>query len=102
MFLHERKIKKLWSVEERSFWPSNQRLANVLESLQSFMKPSGSCIKNGLKASWLVRQESLCGKNLNDAVFLDTINMINVKLCVMVVLIELYPFIPLTVTLIVF
>ena len=35
----------------------------------------------------------------NDVIFLDTINMINVKLCMMVVLIELYPFIPILVTL---
>ena len=45
---------------------------------------------------------SVCGKNLNFASFSDTINMINVQLCVMVVLIELYPFIPLSVTLIIF
>ena len=42
------------------------------------------------------------GKNFNVGIFLDTINMINVKLCMMVVFIELYPFIPLSVTLIVF
>ena len=41
-------------------------------------------------------------KKINVAVFSDTINVINVKLCMMVVLIELYPFIPLTVTLIAF
>ena len=45
---------------------------------------------------------SLCGKNFDVAIFLDTINMIDVKLCVMVVLIELYLFIPLSLTLIVF
>ena len=45
---------------------------------------------------------TVCGKNLNVAIFLDTINMINVKLCIMVVLTGFYPFILLSVTLIVF
>ena len=45
---------------------------------------------------------SICGKNSNAAVFSDTLNMINVKLCLMVVLFELYPFIPVSLTLIVF
>ena len=49
-------------------------------------------------AGWL----SVCGKNFNVAIFLDTTKMINVKLNVMVVLIKLCPFIPLAVTLIVF
>ena len=44
----------------------------------------------------------VCGKNFNVAIFSDTINMINVKSCMMVVLLELYTFIPLSVTLIVF
>ena len=44
---------------------------------------------------------SVSGKNFNIAIFLDTVNMINVKLCMMVVLVELYTFIPLSVTLIV-
>ena len=41
------------------------------------------------------------GKNFNVEIFLDIIHMINVRLCMMVILIELYPFIPLSVTLIV-
>ena len=41
-------------------------------------------------------------KNFNVAVFLDTIKMINVKLRILVVLIELYPFIPFSVALNVF
>ena len=45
---------------------------------------------------------SVCGKNFNVAIFSDTINMINVKLCMMVVLIEFYPFILLPVTFVVF
>ena len=46
---------------------------------------------------------SACGKNFNVAIFLDAVNVINVKLCLVVVLIELYPFIiPLSVTLFVF
>ena len=40
-------------------------------------------------------------QNFN-TIFSNTINVINVKLCLMVVFIELYPFIPLSVTLIVF
>ena len=43
----------------------------------------------------------VCGKNFNVAIFSDSINMINVKLCIMVVLVELYPLIPLSVSLIV-
>ena len=49
-----------------------------------------------------VGQLSVHGKNFNIAICLDTINMINVKLCMMVVLTELYLFIALSVTLIVF
>ena len=44
---------------------------------------------------------SVCGTNFNVAIFSDTINMRNVKLCMLVVLIELNPFIQLSVTLIV-
>ena len=44
----------------------------------------------------------VCGKNFNVAIFSDTINTINVKLCMVVVVIEHYPFIPLSVTLFVF
>ena len=43
----------------------------------------------------------LVWQNFKVAVFSDTIKMINVKLCMMVVLTELYPFVPLSVTLIV-
>ena len=42
---------------------------------------------------------SICGKNFNVAIFSDAMNMINVKLCITVVLIALYPFIPLSMTL---
>ena len=45
---------------------------------------------------------SVRGKNLNVAIFSDILKIINVKLCMVVVLIEHYPFIPLSVTLIVF
>ena len=38
-------------------------------------------------ASWVIVWH---GKNFNVAIFLDTINVINVKLCLMVLLIELY------------
>ena len=60
------------------------------------------------QAGWLAGQVSvcgqvsICGKNFNFVIFSDTVNMINVKLCMMVVLIELYLFISLSVTLIVF
>ena len=38
-------------------------------------------------------------KTFRFAIFSDTVNMINVKLCMMVVLIDLYSFIPLSGTL---
>ena len=40
-------------------------------------------------AGWLANRVSEYGKNFNVAIFLDTINMINVKLCMMVILTEL-------------
>ena len=42
------------------------------------------------------------GKNFNVAIFLGIINVMYIKLCMMALLIELYPFMPLSVTLIVF
>ena len=45
---------------------------------------------------------TVCSNNFNLAVFLDTVNMINIKLCIMVVLTEPYPLIPLSVTLMYF
>ena len=51
---------------------------------------------------WLTWKMSICGKNYNAAIFSNTMNMINAKLSMMVVLIDLYPFIQLSVTLIVF
>ena len=44
---------------------------------------------------WLV-------KNFNIGIYLDTINVINVKLCMMALFIKLYLFIPLSMTLTVF
>ena len=41
-------------------------------------------------------------KNFNVAIFSNTVNMINVKLCMMVMLIKLYPFIPLSLSLTIF
>ena len=41
-------------------------------------------------------------KNFNIRIFSDTINVINVKLCMMVLLIELHLFLPPSVTLIIF
>ena len=41
---------------------------------------------------------SVSGNNFNVLIFSDTTNVINVELCMMVVLIELYPFISLLVT----
>ena len=49
----------------------------------------------------LAHPVSVCGKNFNVVIFSDTINTINVKLCMMVVLIDLYPFTPLSITMIV-
>ena len=53
-------------------------------------------------AGLLTGQVSICGENFNVAILLDTVSMMNVKICMMVVLVELYPFLPLSVTLIVF
>ena len=39
---------------------------------------------------------SVCGKNFNVAIFSDTINMVSVKLCMMVILTEPHPFMPLS------
>ena len=44
----------------------------------------------------------VCGKNFNVAIFSDTVNMINVQCGTMVALTELYPFIPLSVSMVVF
>ena len=44
---------------------------------------------------------SVCGKNITVAIFSDTVN-VKMSLCMTVVLIELCPFIPLSVTLTVF
>ena len=45
---------------------------------------------------------SAYGRHFNVAIFSDTKNMMNVILCMMVILIEPYPFTPVSVTLIVF
>ena len=50
----------------------------------------------------LVGQVSGLVKNFNIGIFSDTINVINVKLCVMVLLMELDLFIPLPETLTIF
>ena len=47
------------------------------------------------QVSWLV-------ENFNIGIYLDTMNVVNVKLCLMVLLIELYLFISLLVTLTIF
>ena len=51
---------------------------------------------------FLVGQVSGLVKNCNFLIFSDTINIINVKLCMMVLHIELNLFMPLSVTLIIF
>ena len=50
----------------------------------------------------LVGQVSGLFENFNIGIFSDTLNMINVKLCLMVLLNELYLFIPLSMTLTIF
>ena len=47
-------------------------------------------------------QMSMSVRNFNVVIFIDAINMINVKLYMMAVLTELYLFIPLSVTLVLF
>ena len=51
---------------------------------------------------FLVRQISGLVENLNIGIFSDTVNVINVNLCMMVLHFELYLFVTLSVTLIVF
>ena len=41
-------------------------------------------------------------KNFNVAIFLDTVNVIKVKLCVLALVVELYLFVPLSVALTIF
>ena len=50
----------------------------------------------------LASQVSICGKDLNVAIFSDTVSMINGKLFMIVVVIELFQFSPFSVTLILF
>ena len=49
-------------------------------------------------AGWPSVRMSLCDKNFNIAIFSDTVNVTKVKLCMMVVIIELCTFIRLSVT----
>ena len=51
---------------------------------------------------FLLGQVSRLIKNFNIGIFSDTINLINIKLCMMVLPIELYLFIPLSVTFTIF
>ena len=55
-----------------------------------------------ISVSRLAKQFSICCKNFNVAIFSDNINLIHNKLCMIVVLTEISPFISLLVTLIVF
>ena len=50
----------------------------------------------------LIGQVSGLVRNFNIGIYLDTINVINVKLCVMAVLFQFYLFIPLSVILTIF
>ena len=51
---------------------------------------------------FMVSQVSGLVENFNIGIYSDTINVINVKLCMMILLTELYLFIPLSVTLTIF
>ena len=62
------------------------------------MKKVSLCSNDQCLAGWVIAWH---GKNLNVAIFSDTINVVNVKLCMMVILIEIYLFILHLVTLIV-
>ena len=61
-----------------------------------------ACQLTGQMASQPADRISICGKSFKAAVFLDIINVINVKLFMMVVLTDLYPDMPLSVTLMYF
>ena len=51
---------------------------------------------------FLIGQVSALVQNINIEIYPDTINVINIKLYMMVLLVELYLFIPLSVTLTIF
>ena len=49
----------------------------------------------GINDTFLIGQVSGRVENFNTAIFSDNINVINVKLCIMVLLVDFYLFIPL-------
>ena len=70
---------------------------NVLPNWrETIHAPFLTCMKNVSLCNdqWPAGRGSVCAKRFKVAILSDTINMINVKLCMKVVLIELYPFIP--------
>ena len=72
------------------------------DRLTAVFDSNGKCeyVIISVRLAGLLAECSSVAKNFNVAIFLDT--MINVKLCMMVVLIELYQYIPLLVILTVF
>ena len=60
------------------------------------------CVTLEIINKFLVGQVSGLVKNCSIGIYSNTVNVINVKLCMMALLIELYLLIPLSVTLIVF
>lgn len=74
---------------------------NIESILHNMLCVTLACIKEREFAHfWLVACSGV--SNLNIAIFLDTIPVINDKLCMMELLIELYVFIPLFMTLAIF
>ena len=79
------------------FFDSHEKFVSMLWSVLDFK------VKAGWPGGQLIGQQIFrMWRNFSVVIFFDTINMITVKVCMMVALIKLYPFIPLSVTLIVF
>ena len=64
---------------DQPFWHTLQMLVYVMINVRPASQPAS--------------QSVICGKSFNIVIFSDIINIINVKLCMMVVLIELCPLI---------
>ena len=71
--------------------------ACIKRIMQNVMTDSGVCSREIINM-FLVGQVSGLVENFNIGIFSDTRNLINVNVCMMVLLIELYLFIPLSST----
>ena len=72
-------------------------VATYIKEIMHNMCDSGVCSREIINM-FLVIQVSWLVENVNTGIYSDTINVINVKLCMVAVFIDLYMFIPLSVT----